>query len=136
MFTNDAIVWRSSRTLSEFRRIFGFLTQGVALGWDLQTPAALKKGIYDNSISHPETLSRMTPAAILEIEVTAKSSLAVVTSCAGVVAVGEVREGAGRADLSFLRETGSVVMTVGAAEPLTSAVLRVTESQTECRRVS
>jgi hypothetical protein len=77
----------------------------------------------------------MTPAAILEIKVTAKGSLTVVTGCAGVVAVGEVREGAGRADLPLLRQSRCVVMTIGAAQPLASAMLGVTESQAECRRV-
>jgi hypothetical protein len=78
----------------------------------------------------------MTSAAILEIKVTAESSLTVVTGCAGVVAVGEVYKRPGRTDLFPLRETSSVVMTVRAAEPLTSAVLSVTERQAESRRVS
>jgi hypothetical protein len=77
----------------------------------------------------------MTPAAILEIEVTAERSPAVVTAGAGVVPVGKVYEGTRRADLSFLREASSVVVTIGATEPLTTAVLRVTESQTKSRRV-
>jgi hypothetical protein len=89
-----------------------------------------------DSISNSETLSHMTPAAILEIKVTAESSLTVVTSCAGVVAVGEVYKRPGRADLSLLRETSGVVMTVRAAKPLPSAVLSVTERQAESRRVS
>jgi hypothetical protein len=78
----------------------------------------------------------VTAAAILEIKVAAKRSLAIMTVGAGVVAVGEVYERPGRTDLSLLRETGSVVMTVRAAKPLTSAMLRVTECQAECRRVS
>ena len=53
------------------------------------------------------------------------------TSRAGVVAAGEVFKCPGRTDLSLLWQSCSVVMTVGAIEPLTAAVLRMTESETE-----
>jgi hypothetical protein len=75
----------------------------------------------------------MTSMAVLKVEVTAEGPPAVVTAGAGVVHVGEVYEGPRRADLSFLREASSVVVAIGASEPLTPAVLRVTEGQSKSR---
>jgi len=73
----------------------------------------------------------MTSPATLEIQVAAKGSLAIVTGGAGPVSAGEVFASLGGADLSFLWQSRRVVMTIGAIETLTAAVLRVTESQTE-----
>ena len=77
----------------------------------------------------------MTSPAVLEIEIAAEGSLAIMTSGAGVVSRGEVFERSRRADLSFLRQSGRVVMTIGATETLASAVLRVAEGEAECGRV-
>jgi len=45
----------------------------------------------------------MTSPAILEIQIATESPLAIVTTRAGLVAVGKMLERAGRADLPFLR---------------------------------
>jgi hypothetical protein len=86
-------------------------------------------------VAQPETLARMTSPAILEIQIAAKGSLAVMASSAGVVSAGEVFEGPRRADLSFLRQACRVVMTIGAAETLSPTVLRVTEGKSKRGRV-
>jgi len=65
----------------------------------------------------------MTPAAVLEIKIAAKGTSSIMTSSAGVVAAGEVFEAARRADLSFLRQPGNVIMAIGAGETLPPAVL-------------
>jgi len=77
----------------------------------------------------------MTSAAIFEIQISAEGSLAVMTSGAGVVSGGEVFERPRRTDLSFLRQARGVVVAIGAAEALASAVLRVTERKAEGGRV-
>ena len=84
---------------------------------------------------HLRALARMTSPAILEIQIAAKGSLAVMASSAGVVSAGEVFEGPRRADLSFLRQARRVVMTIRAAETLSPAVLRVTEGESKRGRV-
>lgn len=77
----------------------------------------------------------MTSPAGFEIQVATERSLAVMTSCAGVVSVGEVFDGARRADLSFLRQPRGVVMAIGAPETLAPTVLGVTEGPVERRRI-
>ena len=78
----------------------------------------------------------MTAPAIFEIQIAAEGALAVMTSRAGVISGGEMFQGPRRADLSFLRQSRGVVMTVRATETLARDVLRVTESEAECGRVS
>jgi len=74
----------------------------------------------------------MTAPTISEIQIAAEGALAVMTSRAGVISGGEMFQGPRRAELSFLRQPGGVAMTVRATETLARAVLRVTESETEC----
>lgn len=57
------------------------------------------------------------------------------TSCAGVIADGKVFEQARRAHLALLRQTGRVVVTIRATEPVAPAVLYVTEAHEIGRRV-
>ena len=78
----------------------------------------------------------MAAPAGFEIQVAAERSLAVMTSRAGVVSGGEVFEGPRRADLSFLRQSRRVVVTVAATQMLAPAVLGVTERTAERGRVS
>ena len=78
----------------------------------------------------------MTSPAVFEIQIAAEGSLAIVTSRAGVVAVGEMFERPRRADLSLLWQRSSVVMTIGATDALARAVLCVTEAEAERTRVS
>ena len=78
----------------------------------------------------------MTSPAIFEIQIAAEGALAIMTSGAGVVSVGEVCESSGRTDLSSLWQPRGVVMTSGATEVLAGAVLCVTEGEAECGRVS
>ncbi len=78
----------------------------------------------------------MTSPAVFEIQIAAEGSLAIMTSRAGVIAVGEMFERPRRADLSPLRQTRSVVMTIGATDALARAVLCVTEAEAERSRVS
>ena len=73
--------------------------------------------------------------AVLKIQIAAEGSLAIMTSGAGVVAAGEVFEAPRRADLSFLRQAGNVIMAIGATETLPPTVLCVTEGETEGGRV-
>ena len=87
------------------------------------------------SIPDSEALSRMTAPAILEIQIAAERSLAIMTSRAGVVAAGEVFKCPGRADLALLWQSGSVVVTIGAPDPLARTVLGVTEANAERTRV-
>ena len=77
----------------------------------------------------------MTSPATLEIQIAAERSPAVMTSGAGVVSGGEMFERPRRTDLSFLRQARGVVVAIGAAEALASAVLRVTERKAEGGRV-
>jgi hypothetical protein len=74
----------------------------------------------------------MTAPAILEIQIAAKGAPAIMTSRAGVISGGEMFQRPRRSDLSFLRQSSGVVMTVCATESLARAVLRVTERETEC----
>ncbi len=53
------------------------------------------------------------------------------TGGAGVVSRGEVLQSPRRTDLTSLRQSGGVVMTIRAGETLARAVLRVTEGQAE-----
>lgn len=69
----------------------------------------------------------MTAAAILEIQIAAEGSAAVVTGRARIVAGREVFRWPRGAHLSPLRQSGGVVVTVGAIQTLARAVLRVTE---------
>ena len=78
----------------------------------------------------------MTSPAVFEIQIAAEGSLAIMTSRTGVVAVGEMFERPRRADLASLRQTRSVVMTIGATDALARAVLCVTEAEAERNRVS
>lgn len=80
------------------------------------------------SSPYPETLTGVTPLAVLEIEI-AEGSPAIMTSCAGVVPVGEVFQGARRAHLSLLWQPGGVAVTIGATQTLGRAVFGVTESK-------
>lgn len=57
----------------------------------------------DDSIPESKALSRMTPAAVLKIKITAESSPAVMAGGAGVVTAGKVHQRARRADLPLLR---------------------------------
>jgi hypothetical protein len=50
------------------------------------------------------------------------------TSSAGTVPGGEVFQSARRAHLSLLRQSGGVAVTIGAAQTLARAVVRMTES--------
>jgi len=84
---------------------------------------------------HSEALANMTSAAIFKIQISAEGSLAVMTSGASVVSGGEVFERPRRTDLSFLRQPDGVVVAIGAAETLASAMLRVTERKAEGGRV-
>ena len=77
----------------------------------------------------------MTAPAILEIQIATKGPLAIMASRTGVVAAGEVFKCPGRADLSLLWQPGSVVVTIGATDPLARAVLSVTEAKSERTRV-
>ena len=88
------------------------------------------------SIANPEALARMTAPAAFEIQIAAEGSLAIMTSRASVVAVGEMFQRPRRADLSPLRQARSVVMTIGATDALARTVLRVTEADAERFRVS
>lgn len=84
------------------------------------------------SIPQSEALSSMTAAAIFKIQIAAEGALAGVTSRAGVISSGEVFQSSRRADLSLLRQSRGVAVTVRATETLARAVLRVTESEAEC----
>ena len=99
-------------------------------------PIALSGASLLTSIPNPEALARMTSPAVLEIQIATEGPLAVVTSRAGVVAVGKMFERARRADLSLLRQSPCVVMTIRAADALARAVLCVTEAEAERTRVS
>src|SRR2546430_15667988 len=87
-------------------------------------------------IPNPEALARVTSPAAFEIQIAAEGSLAIMTSRAGVVAVGEMFERPRRADLSPLRQTRCVGMTIGAADALPRAILCVTAAEAEGSRVS
>jgi hypothetical protein len=78
----------------------------------------------------------VTSPAALEIQIAAEGSLAIMTSRAGVVAVGEMFERPRRTDLSFLWQPSGVVMTIGATDALARAMLGVTEAEAERTRVS
>ena len=69
----------------------------------------------------------MTPAAVLEIHITAEGSPAVVTRRARIIAGREVLGRSRGAHLSPLRQSGRVAVTIGTIQTLARAVLRVTE---------
>ena len=73
----------------------------------------------------------MTSAAVFEIQIAAEGSPPIVTGRARVVAAREMFRRSRGADLSPLRQSGSVAVTVGAIQTLTRAVLRVTEREAE-----
>jgi len=73
----------------------------------------------------------MTAPAILEIQVAAKRSFAIMTTGASVISGREMFQSPGRAHLSFLRQSRGVLMTVRTPESLARAVLRMTESEAE-----
>ena len=78
----------------------------------------------------------MTSPAVLEIQIAAKRSAAVVTCRACVIAGGEVFLRTRRIDLSFLRQAGCVVVAIGAIQTLARAVLRVTKADAIRNRIS
>jgi hypothetical protein len=78
----------------------------------------------------------MTSPAAFEIQIATEGSLAIMTSRAGAVAVGEMFERARGADLSLLWQPSSVVMAIDATDALVRAMLCVTEAEAERTRVS
>jgi len=78
----------------------------------------------------------MTTPATPEIKITAERAPAIVTSRAGVVSCREVFLSARRTDLPPLGQPGGIIVTVGTAQPLAHAVLRVAEGESKRGRVS
>ena len=78
----------------------------------------------------------MATAAILEIQIAAKRASAIVAGRTGVVSRRKVFPRSRRADLSSLRQSGRVVVTLSTSESLARAVLRVAESESKGGRVS
>jgi hypothetical protein len=81
-----------------------------------------------SSRAYPERRSGVAPPAVLEIQIAAKCSAAVMTAGAGIVSGGKVFLRARRTHLPPLRKPSRVVMTICAIESLTRGVLRVTKT--------
>jgi hypothetical protein len=74
-------------------------------------------------------------SAILECQVAAKRSFTVVAGGTIHAASRKMFGRGGRADLARLRRTRGKTMAIGAIQPFTSSMLRVTESVTERSRI-
>jgi hypothetical protein len=92
----------------------------------------IEKGTH---LPKPKCASFVAAGAILECQVAAKRSFTVVAGGTIQAASRKVFGRGGGADLARLRRARGKTMAIGAIQPFTSSMLRVTESVTERSRI-